>query len=183
MAQHVLALEAPDTLQLCVLRLVDLSVYAATATPECPVLQVTVPGFSTAVTITGAQPGFMYNLTACDLELQTSGCGTTYDSLSDGIYILKWSVSPNEYVYVEYNHLRITKALLKIREILCDLDLARCQPTAKVKEQLRELNEIRMMLLAAKAKVEDCHTPKEGMIIYNFAYSLLKKFDCGRCTT
>ncbi len=181
MSQHTLSLEAPDTLNRCQLRIVDTSVYAEAVTVTCPKLEITVPGFNYPVIIEGVQPGFIYNLTACDLELQTAGCGTTYSNLPDGIYIIKYSVSPNTIVYVEYNHLRITSALNKLQEKLCDLDLARCAPSESIKKKLRELNGIRMYLIAAKAKVEFCLTPDEGMEIYKYATKLLNDMNCKTC--
>lgn len=180
MAQHVLSLEAPDTLNRCIIRLVDTSVYSDVPV-TCPKLEITVPGFNQSVLIEGVQTGFIYNLTACDLEIQTANCGTTYSNIPDGIYIIRYSVSPNELVYAEYNHLRITSALNKLQDRLCDLDLAKCAPSESIKKKLRELGDIRMYLLAAKAKVERCHTPSEGMEIYRYANSLLDRMDCKTC--
>lgn len=181
MAKHVLSLEAPDTLNKCILPLTDTSVYNAQAPVTCPRLQVTVPGFNTAVDIPNPQPGFMYKLTACDLELQSDGCGTTFANLPDGIYILKYSVSPNDQVYVEYNHLRITNALDRIQRIYCDLDIPNCAPPEKLRIKFEEVRTIREYLYAAKAKVETCHEPKAGMDIYRYAKKLLDKIDCKTC--
>lgn len=181
MANHVLSLEAPDTLNKCQLRLVDTSVYNVLSPVTCPSLEVTVPGFKDVVEIPNVEPGFIYNLTACDLKLQSSGCGTTFLNLPDGIYILKYSVSPNDQVYVEYNHLRITLALDKIQKIYCDLDVANCDPSVKIKEKLLKVREIRDFLYAAKAKVEYCGNPRTGMQIYNYAVKLLDKLTCKTC--
>src|SRR5688572_30000362 len=125
MANHVLSLEAPDTMNKCILRTVDTSVYNPQTNPVCPLLQVTVPGFKRPVQFDDSliQTGFILNLTACDLEIQTEQCGSKYADLPDGIYIIKYSVSPHDLVYVEYNHLRITSALYKYQSILCDLDV------------------------------------------------------------
>lgn len=189
MAQHVLSLEAPDTLNKCILRVVDTSVYNPNSDPTCPRLLITIPGFQVPVSFNDSQitPGFMLNLTACDLDLQTKGCGTSYDDLPDGIYILKYSVSPNEFVYVEYNHLRITKALWMVQCILCDLDLAACSPPESVTAKLKELDLINNYLAAAKAHVEFCHNPQKGMELYRYAIKLLNKLacntNCGTCST
>lgn len=181
MAQHVLSLEAPDTMNKCILRVVDTSIYNPLSPPVCPRLQITLPGFNVPVSFDDTQiaPGFMLNLTACDLALQTKGCGTTYDDLPDGIYIIKYSVSPNEYVFVEYNHLRITKALWMIQCILCYLDLGTCDPPIQIKEKLNQLTLIRRYLDAAKAQVEFCHHPDKGMELYRYATKLLDKLACG----
>lgn len=183
MANHVLSLEAPDTLNLCQLRIVDTSVYNSDVTIKCPLLQVTLPGFKYAVQFQEpvSSPGFMLNLTACDLEVQHKNCGTTFNSLPDGIYVIKYSVSPNEHVYVEYNHLRITKALRRYKDILCDIDLGPCAPDATTQKKLIALNEISMYLEAAKAKVEICHEPHKGMELYKYAVKLLDKFECRSC--
>ena len=161
--KHVLSLEAPDTMNLCQLRIVDTSIYNVDAGIKCPVLEITLPGFGYAVQMGEDQiaPGFMLNLTACDLEVQIDGCGTTFNTLPDGIYVIKYSVSPNDLVYVEYNHLRITQALHMYNAILCELDLSDCEPDAKVSKKLADLRQIRMYLDAAKAMVEICHEPRK----------------------
>ncbi len=164
----------------CILSINDTSVYADIVPVTCETLNVTVPGFSYSNQI-DVTAGFTEILTACDLQLQTVNCGETYVNLPDGIYIIKYSVSPNELVYVEYNHLRITQALVRWNKAMCNLDLAACEPTAKVQERLEKLRIIRMYLDAAKAKVEFCQEPQKGMTLYNYAIKLLNKFDCKTC--
>lgn len=183
MANHVLSLEAPDTLNSCILRIQDTSVYEQMIPIKCLLLEVTLPGFTVPVQFSESDilPGFSLNLTACALGIQTSGCGTNFNDLPDGIYILKYSVSPNDIVYVEYNHLRITKALKRIQSILCDLELSTCAPPEKTKDKMLQLQEARMYLDAAKAKVEFCLNPKEGMELYSYAVKLLGKIDCKTC--
>lgn len=183
MAQHTLSLEAPDTLNKCILRLVDTSVYNSSVTITCPLLQITVPGFRNPVNFpdTVIQPGFNLNLTACDLEIQVAQCGTLFNDLPDGIYILKYSVQPRDVVYVEYNHLRITKALWKLQALYCDLDLATCEPGADKRKKMGLLRDIESYLKAAKAKVEFCHDPAKGMELYNYAVKLLDKLNCKSC--
>jgi len=101
--------------------------------------------------------------------------------LPDGIYIIKYSVSPNDQVYVEYNHMRISYALNRYYNILCDVDANGCEPPLKVKQKLEQLGLIKMYLEAAKAKVEFCHEPQKGMSLYNFALKMLDKLDCVNC--
>jgi hypothetical protein len=143
-------------------------------------LNVTVPGYGYSNQI-DVVAGFSAILTACDLQLQTNQCGQQYAPLPDGLYIIKYSVSPNDIVYVEYNHLRITNALNRYNKALCSLDLAACDPPAKIKEKLEKLRLIKMYLDAAKAKVEFCLEAQQGMTLYNYAIKLLNKFDCKTC--
>ena len=183
MAQHVLSIEAPDTMNKCLLRLVDTSIYSADVEIDCPILEVTLPGYSHPVQFTRPEVdlGFILNLTACHLKIQTDDCGTKYHSLPDGIYVIRWSVSPNDVVYVEYNHLRMTSALTQYQTILCELDVTTCAPESKLEQDLRQLNLIRTYLDAAKATVEVCHEPIKGMEIYKYAVKLLNKFECKTC--
>jgi hypothetical protein len=181
MAKHQLSLDIPDTITSCVMRIIDTSTYDGNITPECLTLTITPPGFTVASTLTGYTPGFIANITACDLGIQTSNCATTRSDLADGVYVVKYSIAPAEYVYVEYNHLRITAALNKIQSLLCCLDVAACEPQGQVREELREVQLLSTMLQAAKAKVEYCHNPNQGMAMYNYVNSRLTKL-MGGCS-
>ena len=183
MANHILSLEAPDTLNTKILRIVDTSIYASTIPVECALLSVTAPGFSYSVEFTDSEipQGFNRILTACDLELQTQNCGTAFSDLPDGIYVIRYSVSPNDVVYVEYNHLRLASILNCYNKILCELDIAGCDPDADKTKKLEVLGQVRMYLDAAKAKVEICHEPAKGMELYTYAQKLLSKFNCTSC--
>ena len=189
MANHVLSLEVPQVMNECILKILDTSAYQ-TLDPNipivCPTLNVTVPGFGYSNQIEGtAMTNFVntghITLTACDLQLQNSGCGTIYNNLPDGIYIIKYSVSPNDTIYVEYNHMRITHALNKYYKILCDVDVAACDPPYIIKNELEALRLIFMYLQASKSKVEFCHEPQKGMSLYNYALKLLNKLSCTNC--
>mgnify|MGYP000864603485 CR=1 FL=1 len=183
MAQHILSLEAPDTMNSCALKLVDTSVYDSEVPYDCPLLEITLSAFNYAVQFTEPliQQNFMLNLTACDLEIQTVDCGISFNDLPDGIYVIKYSVAPNDKVYVEYNHLRITKALKCYNEAMCQLDIAACAPDAELEKKLKSLREIKSYLDAAKAKAETCHEPMKAMELYSYAVKLLAKFDCKTC--
>ncbi len=179
MEKHQLALDIPDTLSKCILRIVDASIYSGVAPVECGKLEITPPGFTTAYDITDLQPAFFENISACDLGLQTANCGNTYNDFADGVYVIRYSVSPNDIVYVEYNHLRVTVALNKINDLLCCMDVQGCEPQGPLKEKLREVQLLQTLLKAAKAKVEYCHTPGQGMDIYNYVMKRLNKLSCG----
>lgn len=180
MANHNLSLEIPQVLNTCIIKLFDTSVYNELVPLTCPYLHVTVPGFSYSIQMNFI-PESSIVLTACDLNLQTENCGEILTELPDGIYVIRYSVAPNDYVYVEYNHLKISKALNLYKKLLCELELSNCEPNKLVKEQLNSLLTIKGYLDAAVAKVEICHNPKEGMILYDYALSLLKKFKCKTC--
>jgi hypothetical protein len=180
MANHQLRLEIPEVLNTCILKIMDVSTYSNIVPITCPTLNITLPGFtySTQLDFT---PNSSVTLTACDLQIQTNQCGELNYDLPDGIYVIKYSVSPNDVVYVEYNHLRISKALNKYKSILCKLDLSNCEPTEKILNKVEELKKIKVYLDAAVAKVETCHEPEKGMSLYNYAVALMDKLDCTHC--
>ncbi len=180
MANHVLSLEIPTVLNTCVMTVMDTSVYTDLIPVVCETLAITVPGFTHSVELP-VSAGFIKNITACDLGLQSTECGTSYSNIPDGIYIVKYSVSPNEQVYVEYNHLRMSKALNKYNKVLCQTDVNACAPPFAIKEKLEALRMIFMYLQAAKSKVETCHEPQKGMSLYNYALKLLNKMECINC--
>jgi hypothetical protein len=180
MANHILSLEVPTVMNPCILKIFDTSVYTEMLPVTCARLNITVPGFgySNQLEVT---PDFAETITACDLQLQTVDCGTVNVDIPDGVYIIKYSVSPNEQVYVEYNHMRITQALNKYYKVLCDVDVNACDPPVKIKQKLEQLRLIKMYLEAAKSKVEYCHEPQKGMSLYNYALKLLNKMTCTNC--
>lgn len=181
MAKHTLSLEMPDTLNECIMPVMDTSLYADSIPVDCPYLDILPPGFSCAVRLE-VTPGFcLLNLTACDLGLQSTQCGVRFDTIPDGVYAVKYSVAPNEYVFVEYNHLRITNLLKTYNKVLCALDVSTCDPLPEVKEKMKELHLIDILIKAAKAKVEYCHTPGEGMDLYEYAKKRLDKLACIVC--
>ena len=186
MANHVLSLEVPTVMNPCILKMFDTSVYAPNMPITCPTLNVTVPGFNYSTEITGTiMSDFVtyghLTLTACDLQLQKVNCGSEYVDIPDGVYIIKYSVSPNSVVYVEYNYMRITQALNLYNKILCDVDANACEPPFIIKQRLEELRFIFMYLQASISKVETCHEPQKGMSLYNYALKLLNKMECSNC--
>lgn len=179
-SKHRLSLEVPDTTNSEIFRVLDTSTYDAILKVDCGTLQITPPGFTVPVAIE-VIPQFNLVLNACSLGLQATNCGTTAVPLPDGIYIVRYSVSPHDKVYVEYNHLRVTQTLTVYYQYMCELEMAACEPDADVKEQLDELRLIRSFIDAAKAKVEYCHDPEAGMELLTYAKKKLdkyKKFYC-----
>lgn len=184
--KHVLSLHIPDTMNDWSLTIHDTSIYAENMAISCPTLQVLMPGFTTATTITEdsvppLEAGFIRHLTACTLEVQTQNCGSTYNCLPDGIYVIRYSVSPNDLVYVEYNHLRIVQAMKKYQKHLCDLKLEACPIPADKSLKLKELMEIKGYLDAAKSAVDYCHQPTKGMELYTYALKRLNALNCKTC--
>ena len=182
-SKHQLSLEVLDVKNLGILKITDTSVYTDKIDVDCETVHITVPGFNKPVAIEVVK-GFDLVLDGCDLYIQTSGCGEVVQDIPDGVYTIRYSVSPNDKVYVEYTHLRVTALLDQWNKQLCQLELAACEPNADVKESLKELRLIKSFIDAAKAKVEYCHDSAAGMDLYNYAKRRLDKFPdtcCNNC--
>jgi hypothetical protein len=175
--RHQLSLEVPLVYNDRLLQVKDSSIYTSALPVDCARLEITVPGFVSAVAITVTKD-FNRFLTSCDLGLQTVGCPEETQPLPDGLYVIRYSVSPNDEVFVEYNHLRMTQAWNWYYTKLCGIALDACAPGHEVKEQLRQFQLVRSYLEAAKAKVEYCHEPHKGMELLGYAGRLLERVGC-----
>jgi len=175
--KHILSLEVPDVANCEIMTIKDTSQYTPNLAVDCAELQITKGGFNKYALISVTK-GFNLNLTACDLGLQTTNCGSVQTAIPDGIYIIKYSVSPNDKVYVEYNHLRVTSILIKYYKTLCDLDLNKCEPHSDRRDLIEEMQYIKTLIEGAVAKVEYCNSPHIGMDMYNYALKRLEKINC-----
>lgn len=183
---HFLNINVPDHLTECILRIEDFSIYEPLLPYAGATLQITPPGFNTCVTFdVSTTPevtqGFVFNLNACMLELQTDNCGLKQYPLPDGIYHIVYSVAPNAVIYDEVHHLRITHAKKQLRDLYGQLNLGPCSPTPEIKEKFELLSTIDSYLTAAKVFVEKEGDCKKGMALYHYAKSLLDKSFCKNC--
>jgi len=165
--RHILSLEIPTVSNCNLLCIKDTSQYSKDLAVDCEELLITLPGYSVPVLIK-VDKDFDMCLTACTLALQTTDCGSKQENIPDGIYIIRYSVSPNSKVYVEYNHLRVTQLLGQYYEVLCDLDV---------------MSYIKTMIDAAVSNAEYCQSTTQAMQIYNYAKARLNKITCptGNC--
>lgn len=158
----------------------DFSIYHDQIPKTCSRLEITSPGFTSPAVI-DVIPGFQANLHSCLLGLQSIGCEDGTSPLPDGIYKIRYSLAPNDKLFVEYDHLRITDTMSKYYLALCELELVSSTPSIDLKASIRELQMIRGYLDAAKGKVEYEHSPIKGMDLFLYADKLLRKFKV--CTT
>ena len=180
--KHILSLEIPTVSNCGLLCIKDTSQYAAELAVDCEELLITLPGFSVPV-LTKVDKNFDMCLNACVIGTQTKLCGTEQQNLADGIYIIRYSVSPNTTLFVEYNHLRVTLLLTEYYQVLCNLDVQACQPDSQRQEVLSEMNFIKTIIDAAVANVEYCQASSQGMQLYRYAKERLNKINCpsGNC--
>lgn len=188
--RHQLALDIPDTNNPSVFRVIDASIYGEGLEVKCATLEITSPGFSSPVQIdvttyaSNTVASFNLVLNACSLGLITNGnCMENAPALPDGIFKVKYSVSPNDSVYVEYYHFRMTQTYNRYNEQLCMLELAPCEPSVETRARLNELRTIKSFMEAAKIKAEQCHDPEMAMQLMLYAKTRLDKYigGCKNC--
>lgn len=181
--KHNLALDIPDTACINILKINDASVYGKDLAVDCPRLTIFLPGFSTPLFITkDLPPAFTRNISMIDLERQSADCDVL-DPFPDGLYKIGYSVSPNDKVFVEYYHLRVTDILNTYYAELCKVQLQTCEPTPEQHQKMHDLRYIKMYIDAAKAKAEYCHAPVQATDMLDYAKKLLDKYQTGCCVT
>jgi hypothetical protein len=182
--KHILRLDIPETACESILRIVDMSTYAEPNLLPigCERLDITLPGFNTPVYIQDLDYGFSLNLTAQDLGI-VCGSEQIHYPLHDGLYTVRYSICPEDKVNVTYYHLRTTAITNQYFKELCKLHLEPCEPTVEQKQKMNDLRHLKMLIDAAKAKVEYCHAPKEGVKMLEYAKKLLTKYQTGCCIT
>lgn len=178
--KHILNIEAPDTGCEHILRIVDLSVYSDLIPIECGRLDIAIPGFYQPVYI-DVEPNFTLNLTGIDLGLQREEDSLII--LPDGLYTIRYSISPNDSVFVEISHLRTTNIMNDYYREMCKLQLSQCEPDAVVKQKMNDLLYIFMLIEAAKAKSQVCNACVQAVDMLRYAQKLLRQYKTGKCLT
>lgn len=176
--RHILSLDAPESTNDKIIRLVDTSAYSPALEVKCPRLEILIPGHATPVVIDTTH-GFMLALNSVDLALTDSEPAP----LPDGVYVVRYSVSPNEKVWIEYNILRTTGTINKYMDQLCRLRIDACEPEQAVLDKWKDLEMIYRFIRAATIKVEWCGASKEGMRMLTYAGKLLDRYLTNNCLT
>lgn len=177
-----LALDFIQTMNPSVMRIADASNYTVTPISN-PVLTVLGPGYTTPGVITPTSFPFILNLSVYNAGLMPTPnpLPVEFPEFPDGVYVIKYSINPNTQVFVEYNHLRITKFLNHLQKAYCKIDNVGCMPSAELEEDLAKLRLIENMMKSAVAKVEICHKREAGSMMFQYANKLLDRFTCKSC--
>lgn len=161
-----------------VIKLIDTSSYNTDIPVENGVLEVTPPGFSCPVTFTVDQ-GFSIVINSGTLHIAPAVTQEDLIDLSDGVYHYKYSIKPNDKVFVEYSAMRNCALLQKYYYRICTLFSDRDRITRKeFEETRRHLIWIKELIDASKYKVEECGDEVAGIDMYNEANRLLDKRIC-----
>ena len=177
MGRHILSLNIPDVTNEGIFLIDDTSIYDSSVPISCLNLQILPPGASIPSTIEPSSSGFRLVLNACSMGIMSPvSCTDSCPGLPDGIYNIRYSVAPNDKLWVEYKVFRITHALNMWNNLLCRVNLAPCLPSKEVEYQLKELDIIHDYLVSAKVTCEDEHVYDDAVNQYRYAISLMNKF-------
>jgi len=176
-----LAIQEIQTNNCCFLRLVDNSYYNPDFEVENGILEILPPGAS-CYQYFEVQPYFntSFNTASLGLLLRSSVSATL--PLPDGVYNIKYSVKPNQFLMVEYNLFRNCQLLMKWKVEACKLRAAKHNLTrAQFESYLKELNNIKEDIDASKYMVEEFNDIQRGTDMYNESYESLKRYTKNLC--
>lgn len=157
-------------------RLIDDSEYNTKITVSSPTLEITPPGFSYPTVFT-VEPYFNMVFNASILNILKVKSYKLLADLPDGIYGIKYSITPSAELFVEYDYFRTVKLREKFSRIACGLlDKKRDYTVNEFEDIKKEILWIDQLIDASKYKTEICGEPEKGISLYNEASFLLDKY-------
>lgn len=160
-----------------ILRLCDSSNYNEDVEIENAILEITPPGANCAVFFQ-LKPKFSMVLNSSNLKIVPAKAKSQLVCLPDGVYKIKYSINPNNKIYVEYDFLRNTLQMQTFYEATLALFDKRDKVTRRAwEEKRRELIWIKELIDVAKYKAEECGDPDAALLVYNEAARLLTEFN------
>lgn len=174
-----LILDIPDTFDVRTLRINDSSMYGDVDV-ECGLIEVIPPGYTKSVNF-NVSKGFSLVLNTSNLKIAQTKVFRDLKDLPDGVYSIKYSIKPNDDLWIQYDYMRINKLMKSYYEMLCQVKLRPYPTENKIKDELKRLAEIRTYIDAAKVEVEECGNRKNGLDLYNYAQELITSGLCFTC--
>lgn len=160
------------------IKLIDTSNYNPQILVSNGVLEVTPPGFSCPVDFSVTKD-FSITLNSSTLLIAPAITQADLIDLPDGVYYYKYSIQPNDQLFVEYSSLRNCQLLKKYNYEVCELFSQREKITRKEFEyRRRKLVWIKELIDASKMKVDDFGEQQAGIEMYNEAERQLDKRWC-----
>lgn len=179
---HELSLEVPSISNPKAMRIYDTSLWDDTLTVTSRKLDIIPPGYTNSTTFTVVK-GFDELYNSSNLGITSTTDPSAMSNLPDGIYILRLTaIHSSDEVWVEYNHLRQVCLLKDYYKALCTLNFYPCDTIdVNLEAKRKELMTIKSYIDAAKAKVEWCNAPGEGIALHNFARKMMDRFSLEKC--
>lgn len=156
------------------LGLADASVYDTL--PTAATMEITPPSFDTVVLPFNYDNYSVYS----SYDLGFTAVGEALQPLPDGIYKLKYSISPAYVTYIERYIMRVEKIQEDFDKAFMTLDMMECDNAIK-KQSKVELNTIYFFIQGSIAAANNCATT-ESAKLYTTASKMLSNFlkrNCG----
>lgn len=155
------------------LGIADASTYVTP--PVNPTIEITVPSFGTVVLPFTEND---YNLFNSE-SLGITATGAALVPLPDGIYKLKYSISPAATNFVEKTILRVDQLQEKFDEAFMKLDMMECDKAIKTQSKV-DLNTIYFFIQGAIAAANNCALDTATKL-YDQAQKMLNNFVKNNC--
>ncbi len=152
----------------------DISTYPTGWNIVSPTVEITIPSFSIKTIPFTAQSVMVLNTIVLDLS-------TELMSLPDGLWKVKYSISPALTYNVTKTFLRVDKLYTAFDEAFLKLDMMECDLQLK-REQFKTLYHIEFYIQGAIAAANNC-ADKLAVSLYNKAGKMIKNFVENRCPT
>lgn len=167
-----------DTHDFKTLGVVDTSWYNPDITVETPTIEILPPGYTVA-----ASPFFMikalnvYNSNG--LGITRASCEEDLVDLPDGLWKIRYSICPNDKLFIERFFLKTDKIQCKYDQAFLSLDLANLS-TETEKRKRKDLEEVEIFLQGAIAAANN-QNAKLASDLYKKADNLLSRFGSCNC--
>lgn len=139
-----------------------------------PTIEINVPGFDVAVIPFSVNNFNIF--TSANLGITTVGIN---QPLPDGVYHIKYSITPANINFVEHSIMRIDKIQEKFDGAFMKLDMMECDRAIKNQSKI-DLNTIYFFIQGSVAAANNCAIV-QAIKLYNKANSMLDKFINNNC--
>jgi len=177
MAEPKLNLLFPETHDAKSLLIADISLYPVPYSIVNPTIEITVPGFNVVTLAFTAQGFTVYNSMSLQITCSDLDCETI--DLPDGIYNVKYSITPAYRYFVNKSFLRVNKLQEKFDKVYLKLDFMQCDQAIK-QEDFELLNTIQTYINGAIAAANNC-LDTLAMKLYGKASEAIDDFVNHRC--
>ena len=161
----------------------DSSVYNTVIPITCGQLTVKTPGFTCSHTF-DVIPNFEIKVNLGNLGLQNVNDPSALRVLPEGNYEIRYSINPNDKLFVEYNYYNVCSLHNDYIKTVCKFFNNKCDMTKKEQQaEIDRLFEISNLIDYAKISAEECGDVKMADSLYEEAKQKLnsKGYGCSTC--
>jgi hypothetical protein len=157
------------------LGIADASTYPTSPAVQSPTIEITVPGFGVVILPFNTNDFNIFNSTSLGL----TAVGDPLLPIPDGVYFLKYSVSPAYTNYVDRTIMRVDQLQEKFDQAFMRLDMMECDLAISTQQKV-ELNSIYFFIQGAIAAANNCAVATANKL-YNQATKMLNNFSKNGC--